>query len=68
MDQIFIHDTYCGCTNIPGQKGQERTRPDKSPLTQDFEMAYEYIKIFTYESVHQYMYIYNIDQHFLIYK
>ena len=25
-------------------KGQERTRPDKSPRTQDFEMAYEHIK------------------------
>lgn len=41
-------------------------RQDKAwqiPRTQDFEMAYEHIKqIFTFESVHQDMYMYDIEQ------
>lgn len=50
-------------------KGQERTRPNKSPRNQDFEMAYEHIKqIFTFESVHQDMYMYYIELHFLTNK
>lgn len=42
---MYVHNVNNDLVDhVPIYKGQERTRPDKSPGTQDFEMAYEHIK------------------------